>query len=105
MNLTDSLNNINTRFNFIFKQFSEGSNNHFVIRNVQASLASIVDFLSDLKFVAQGYKNYSLLSQLKPLLKVFSIMERQLCKDINSLDLDFSYDELRSLKSLKHKSA
>lgn len=66
--IKDSLQEFDNRFAYVFKDFTPGNNNHFVMHNLDTCFRNLEDTLMKLKQFAQKSKHYSLINQSSALL-------------------------------------
>lgn len=89
---------INERFEFIFKSFSEGNKNVFTFSNIDYVLANLIDALSLLKEIGQKHKIIALKFNANAMLKVLIVIEEQYYIDKNSLNLNERYQNIIPLQ-------
>lgn len=101
--VVENLNEVNKRFDFIFKSFSKGNQNAMVFQNIETIICNLIDVCLFLKDYSNTYKNYSLKNQINAHIKLLSSIESDYHKDKQSLNLNDSYQRRQSLKIVEKK--
>ncbi len=96
--VVQQLNEINTRFDYIFKSFSQGNQNAMVFQNIENIICKLIDVSLLLKDYAHTHKNYSLKNQVTAHIKLLSSIEAEYHKDKLSLNLNDAYQFKKPLK-------
>lgn len=91
-------------FNMIFKRYSKGNNNAFVLQKIDLCFDGITNSLGVLKNHAQLHKNYMLRSQVNTLIKMIGDLEHRYNKDKSDLFLQKKTKKAKLIK-LDHKSS
>ena len=89
------------RFEYIFKIFSPGNNNDFVLGNIEKSFDHLESAAFILFSFAKKYKNYSLKASTRPILKNLELLYKQYKKDRKSLKVDMAYVDDKEIPTLK----
>ena len=97
-NLDEHFIDFLTDFNMIFKRYSEGNNNAFVLQKIDLCFDGITNSLGILKNHAQLHKNYMLRSQVNTLIKMIGDLEDKYYKDKSDLSL---YKNIKKQKLIK----
>ena len=84
-NLDEHFIDFLTDFNMIFKRYSVGNNNAFVLQKIDLCFDCITNSLDLLKNHAQLHKNYMLRSQVNTLIKMIGDLENKYNKDKSDL--------------------
>lgn len=64
----NNLHDFDNRFEYIFKDYSVGNNNYFVLSNLNSCFNKLESTILTLKQFAQEYKHYSLINQTSAIL-------------------------------------
>lgn len=100
--INEMFNNVNERFTFIFKRFSEGNKNVFTFSNIDYLLSTLLDIAIRLKEIGQKHKSTALSYTAKSIILTLSRLEQIYTQDKNSLNIDDRYQKLKPLEIVKN---
>ena len=85
-----------------YKKYSTGNQNSFVLHSILGLHRNNESILLELKSYAQLYKNYGLIDQVQPLLKVIYTMEEKYNAELNnSIEKSRHYREIERMNVVK----
>lgn len=99
--LNSQFDDINHRFDYIFKIFSLENQSYFTFSNIENVIAMLSDVGQELKEFANKHKIYALKHQVAPLLKMLYNLEERHLTDKVSLSINDSYQTKPTLKLIK----
>lgn len=97
------LKSYDERFDFIYRNYSEGNQNAFVFSNIENCFEHLNSSASLLYSFGKLHKNYTLKNAVKPILKNLKILFSTYQADKRSLNVDNSYMNIKEVKPLKLK--